>query len=356
MDCKPIARDGFAKAQFWERFVKIWQYEKPAGIDSLRPAEAADPKPGLGQVLIRIHAVSLNYKDLFVAKGMGGPNVPSPLIPLSDAAGEIIEVGAGVTRVSKGHRVMPIVAQSWVGGPLTEEIGRSVLGSALQGVLAEYIAVHESGVVAVPEHLSFEEAAALPCAATTAWNSLAGEGSVKAGQTLLVQGTGGVSIFALQFAKALGARVIVTSSSDKKLERARGLGAFACVNYKSNPEWDQEALRLTGGRGVDHVIEVGGAGTLEHSIRATRLGGTISLIGVLAGLEGSINPLPVLTKALRLQGISVGPRPIFEGMNRAITAHSLRPVIDRVFPFDEAREALHYLESGAHFGKIVVRL
>jgi NADPH:quinone reductase-like Zn-dependent oxidoreductase len=196
----------------------------------------------------------------------------------------------------------------------------------------------------------------MPCAASTAWNALAGEGSVKAGQTVLVLGTGGVSIFALQFAKTLGARVIVTSSSDKKLEQARELGAFAGVNYKSNPEWDQEALRLTGGRGVDHVIEVGGAGTLERSIRATRLGGTISVIGVLAGLEGNINPLPLLTKAMRLQGISVGPRDAFEDLNRAVAAHTLHPVIDRVFPFDEARDAMHYLESGAHFGKIIVRL
>jgi NADPH:quinone reductase-like Zn-dependent oxidoreductase len=336
--------------------VRTWHYEKPAGIDSLRLAEAADPKPGQGQVLIRIHAVSLNYKDLFVAKGMGGPNLPSPLIPLSDAAGEVVEVGAGVTRVRNGDRVMPIVAQSWIGGPLTELIARSVLGNTIQGVLAEYIVLHESGVVAIPEHLSFVEAATLPCAAATAWNALAVEGSVKAGQTVLILGTGGVSIFALQFAKALGARVIVTSSSQEKLGRARELGAFAGVNYKSNLEWDQEVLRLTGGRGVDHVIEVGGAGTLERSIRATRLGGTISLIGVLAGLEGSINPLPLLLKALRLQGTSVGPRDAFEDMNRAITDQALHPVIDRDFPFHEAREAMRYLESGVHFGKIVIRI
>jgi NADPH:quinone reductase-like Zn-dependent oxidoreductase len=334
--------------------MRVYQYGAAPGIDSLHQAERPTPAPAAGQVLLRVRAVSLNYKDLFMARGI--PPRTQPLIPISDGAGEVVETGPGVTRVKAGDRVAAIVAQSWVAGRLTESALRSVLGTSIDGMLAEYVALSEEGVVPVPANLSDEEAATLPCAAVTAWNALTGHAAVKAGDTVLVQGSGGVSIFALQFATLLGARVIATSSSDQKLERMRALGAAAGINYKTTPAWEEEVLRLTGGRGVDHVVEVGGAGTLEKSFRASRLRATISLVGVLTGLEGTVNPLPVLTKGLRLQGSTVGPREVFEDMNRAITQHGLRPVIDRVFPFEEAREALRYLESGAHFGKVVIRV
>jgi len=336
--------------------MRVYQYEKQAGIDSLQPAEVPTPRPGAGQVLVRVHAVSLNYKDLYIAKGMPPRGQVEPLIPLSDAAGDVIETGSGVERVSVGDRVVGLVAPKWIGGGLTKEIAQSVLGTTINGVLAEYVVTGQEAVLRFPPHLNYEEAATLPCAAATAWNALAGQGSVKAGDTVLIQGSGGVSLFALQFAKALGAQVIATSSSDEKLNRMRELGAGAGINYKSHPDWDEYALRETEGLGVDHVVEVGGPGTLEKSLRAVRIGGTISLIGALAGVEGVVNPLPVLLKAVRLQGISVGPRDSFEEMHRAIGQHGLRPVVDRVFPFEQAREALHYLESGKHFGKIVIRI
>jgi NADPH:quinone reductase-like Zn-dependent oxidoreductase len=335
--------------------MKAFQYKGQPGIDNLQLVEIPAPKPGPGQVLVRVHAVSLNYKDLFVARGIPPRNAATPLIPFSDGAGEVLEIGDGITRVKKRDRVSAIVAQKWIEGPLTQQIAQSVLGTAVDGMLAEYVTLDEQGVVHLPAHLSFEEAATLPCAGATAWNTLTVSG-VRADHTVLVQGTGGVSVFALQFAKLLGARVIATSSSDDKLQRMRELGAFAGINYKSTPRWDEEVLRLTDGAGVDHVVEVGGAGTLEKSFNATATGGTISLVGVLAGLEGTINPLPILLKGLRLLGMSVGPRRVFEEMNRAIEQHALRPVVGRVFPFEQAREALRFLESGSHFGKIVVRI
>jgi NADPH:quinone reductase-like Zn-dependent oxidoreductase len=336
--------------------MRVYHYEKFAGIDSLTSARVSLPKPGPNQVLVRVHAVSVNYKDLFVAKGIPARVQAGPLIPLSDAAGEVTEVGSGVERVSTGDRVVGLVAPKWIGGSLTPEIAQSVLGTTVDGVLAEYIVLSEEAVLRFPPHLSYEEAATLPCAAATAWNALAGQGTVKAGDTVLVQGSGGVSLFALQFARLLGARVIATSSSDQKLERMRKLGASAGINYVSNPGWDEQVVHETDGLGVDHVVEVGGPETLEKSLRAVRIGGTISLIGALAGLEALINPLPVLLKAVRLQGISVGSRDGFESMNRAIAQNGLRPVIDRVFPFEQAREAMHYLESGKHFGKIVIKV
>jgi NADPH:quinone reductase-like Zn-dependent oxidoreductase len=248
-----------------------------------------------------------------------------------------------------------IFMQTWLAGDVTTAYAQSALGGALDGMLAEQMVLHEDGVVHVPEHLSYEEAATLPCAAVTAWQALVTKGGLKAGDTVLVQGTGGVSIFALQFATMTGARVIVTSSSDEKLERARQLGAAEVINYRTTPDWDQRVLELTGGAGVDQVVEVGGAGTLERSFRAVRVGGTVSLIGLLTG-SGEINPMPVLMKSIRMQGIYVGSREMFESMNRAIAVHRMRPVIDRGFPFAEVRKALKHMESAAHFGKIVITL
>jgi NADPH:quinone reductase-like Zn-dependent oxidoreductase len=306
-------------------------------------------------VLIKLRAASLNYRDLMVVKGLYNPKLPLPLIPFSDGVGEVVAVGEGVTRVKTGDRVAGIFFQKWLCGERTEVNAKSALGGDLDGLLAEYVVLHEDGVVHVPEHLTDEEVATLPCAAVTAWNALITSGGVKAGDTVLVQGTGGVSIFALQFAQLLGARVIATSSSNKKLERVRQLGASDGINYKETPDWDKQVKELTGGSGIDRVVEVGGAGTLTKSLRAVRIGGQISLIGVLTGGSGEISTAAILMKNVRVQGIYVGSREMFEAMNRAITLHKLRPIVDRVFPFEEVPEALRYMESGAHFGKICVR-
>jgi NADPH:quinone reductase-like Zn-dependent oxidoreductase len=335
--------------------VKVYEIRASFGLESLQLAERPQPRPGPGEVLLKIRAASLNYRDLMVVKGQYNPKMPLPRVPVSDAVGEVVEMGPGVTRVKTGERVAGIFMQKWLAGELTEAKSRSSLGGAIDGLLAEYAVLHEEGVVPVPEHLTDEEASTLPCAAVTAWNGLVVEGRVKAGDSVLLQGTGGVSLFASQFARLAGARTIITSSSDQKLQRARALGANDTINYKQTPEWGDRVRELTGGRGVDHVIEVGGAGTLGQSLRAVRTGGYIALIGVLAGI-GQVNPLPILMKNVRVQGIFVGSREMFEGMNRAIALHQLRPVVDRVFPFDQAVEALRYMENGAHFGKIVIRL
>ena len=325
------------------------------GFANLKMVEKADPEPGYGKALVKIRAVSLNYRDLLVVTGAYSRSLRLPLVICSDGAGEVLQTGEGVTRVKRGDRVAAIFMQGWIAGELSDEANRSALGGAIQGVLAEKVVLHQDGLVHLPQYLSYEEGATLPCAAVTAWHALVAAGKVKTGDTVLVLGTGGVSIFALQFAKLAGARVVLTSSSNEKLERARQLGASELINYKANPEWEQRVRELTGGNGVDHVIEVGGAGTLPRSIKSVRLGGRISLIGVLTG-TGDVNPLPLVMKNICLQGIYVGSREMFEAMNRAIALHQMRPVIDRVFGFDETPEALRYMQSGAHFGKIVVRV
>ncbi|MHB1423953.1 MAG: zinc-dependent alcohol dehydrogenase family protein [Gemmataceae bacterium] len=335
--------------------MKVYEIRDHFGLDALMVTERRQPQPGSQQVLVRIKAASLNYRDLLVVKGQYNPKMPLPRIPLSDAAGEVAAVGADVTRVQVGQRVAAIFMQKWIAGEVDESKAKSALGGAIDGLLAEYAVLHEDGLVHVPEHLSFEQAATLPCAAVTAWHGLISEGRVKPGDTVLIQGTGGVSLFALQFACLAGARVIITSSSNEKLERARKLGATECINYKETPEWGDKARELTGGRGVDHIVEVGGAGTLGQSLRAVRMGGQISLIGVLSGM-GQANPMPILMKNIRVQGIFVGSREMFEAMNRAIAANRLRPVIDRVFSFAEAVQAFRHMESAAHFGKICIRM
>ncbi|MBI2361020.1 MAG: NAD(P)-dependent alcohol dehydrogenase [Deltaproteobacteria bacterium] len=335
--------------------MKAFEIRDQFGIESLALVERAVPKPGPKQALVKMRAVSLNYRDLMVVKGLY-PNLRLPLVPLSDGVGDVVEVGEGASRFKPGHRVAGIFFQKWLTGTLNKNNARSALGGDVGGVLSEYVLFDEEGLVPVPEHLTDDEAATLPCAAVTAWNALVCAGQVRPGDSILVQGTGGVSIFALQFGKLLGASVIVTSSSDEKLERAQRLGAGGLINYKKIPEWDAKVVELTAGVGVDHVVEVGGAGTLDKSMRCARIGGHISLIGILAGASGqTLIPL-ALVKSLRLQGIYVGSREMFEAMNRAISLHQLRPVVNRVFPFAEVREALRYMESGAHFGKIAVRL
>ena len=323
---------------------------KGFGIDNLAMVERPEPKPGPREVLVRIRACSLNYRELLILRGHYNPKQRFPLVPLSDGAGEVAEVGDGVTRVKRGDRVAAIFMQRWISGAVTEEAARSTLGGDIDGVAAEYVVLHEDGLVHVPAHLSFEEAATLPCAAVTAWNALFESGRTQFGDTVLVMGSGGVSLFALQFAKLAGARLIATSSSDAKLERLKQLGASEGINYRSVPEWGERVA----GR-VDHVVEVGGAGTLAQSLRAVRRGGRVSLIGVLTGY-GETNPVLILMKCISVQGIYVGSRAMFETMNRAVAANQLRPIVDRVFPLEQMREALQYLESGAHFGKIVIRL
>jgi NADPH:quinone reductase-like Zn-dependent oxidoreductase len=324
------------------------------GLENLAIVDRPEPNPGPGQVLVRVRAASLNYRDLLMARGQYNPKLPLPRVLGSDAAGEVAAVGAGVTRFKPGDRVAGCFMQDWEDGPVTDGAARSALGGELDGVIAEQAVLREGGLVSVPEHLSHEEAATLPCAAVTAWNALT-EAKTGPGTTVLLQGTGGVSIFALQLAKALGARAIITSSSDEKLARAKALGADAGTNYKANPDWDKWARQQTGGTGVDAVVEVGGAGTLERSLKAVKYGGHVALIGVLSGV-GTFNPMLVLMKAVRLQGVFVGSRAMFEAMNRVIAEKQIRPVIDRAFPLADAPAAFRHLESGSHFGKVVIRM
>jgi NADPH:quinone reductase-like Zn-dependent oxidoreductase len=324
------------------------------GIDGLSLDEVPFPEPGRGQVLVKMRAWSLNYRDLLVVLGKYAPKLKFPFQILSDGVGEVAAVGADVTRVKVGDRVAGAFMQTWIEGQPDAEKSVSALGGALAGLAAESVVLDENGVVPVPTHLSDEEAATLPCAAVTAWHALVDAGKLAPGEAVLVQGTGGVSIFALQFARMLGARVIATSSSDAKLERVRALGASDVINYKATPEWGRRTRDLTGGRGVDHVVEVGGAGTLAQSFDAVRIGGRISLIGVLTG--GTVNPIPVLMKNITIQGIYVGSRSMFEAMNAAIALNGMRPVIDRVFSFFELPQALKHMQSGAHFGKIVFKI
>jgi len=335
--------------------LQAWRFTDGFGAENLKIVELPDVTPGPGEALVRMRACSVNYRDLAVLRGAYGPGVKAPLIPLSDGAGEVVAVGPGVTRVKPGDRVAAAFMQKWIDGEQDDRKANSALGGSIDGMMAEQVCLNAEGLVHFPEHLSFEEAACLPCAAVTAWHGLVRSGGVRPGETVLLQGTGGVSIFALQFAKLAGARAIVSSSSDAKIERLRQMGADVTVNYKTTPDWDKPVRQATNGAGVDHVVEVGGAGTLPLSSKAVRRGGHIALIGVLTG-GGTFDPRLMMVKGVRLQGIYVGSREMFEEMNRAITLAGLRPVVDRVFTFGELHEALRYMESGAHFGKICIRI
>jgi NADPH:quinone reductase-like Zn-dependent oxidoreductase len=336
--------------------MKTYQYNQ-LGLENLILTDAPEPQPGPRDVVVKFHAASLNYRDLLFAWGSYNPKPKFPAVPLSDGAGAVVATGKEVTRWKTGDRVCPIFMQGWISGPCDSAKGATSLGGGGEyaGVLREFGAFHEEGLVRIPDHLSFEQAATLPCAAVTAWNALVRVGKVKAGDTILTLGTGAVSIFALQFAKMHGARVIATSSSDAKLARVRELGADETINYKKTPDWDAEVRRLTSGIGVDHVVEVGGAGTLPKSVNAARIEGVVAVIGVLTKGEG-LDPIKLLMKSLHVHGIFVGSREMFEEMNRAIAAGRLLSVIDKTFPFEKTREALEYLASGSHFGKIVITL
>ncbi len=335
--------------------MKAYRLQTFGGPESLKLEGLPSPEPGIGQVLVRVRAASLNFRDLMVSRGVYNPKLKLPLIPLSDGAGEVAAVGEGVTRFRVGDRVVASFMPGWTEGPPTELKVRSALGGEVDGMLAEEVVLPETGLLPIPAHLSFEEAATLPCAAVTAWNAIVETGGIRPGDSVLVQGTGGVSIFALQFARLAGARVIATSSSDSKLARLVEMGASEVINYRTTPAWDKPVRQLTGGIGADMIVEVGGAGTLPLSTRAIKLGGYIALIGVLTG-AGDFNPIPLLMRNIRLQGIFVGSVGMFASMLKAIEVSQLRPVVDRVFPFDQAVDALKYLESGAHFGKVAIAI
>jgi NADPH:quinone reductase-like Zn-dependent oxidoreductase len=335
--------------------MKAYQLATTAGPDALRMVELPEPEPGPEQVLVRVRATSLNYRDLLVSDGRYGM-IPLPLIPLSDGAGEIVAVGEGVTRWKTGDRVAGTFFQGWQTGPFQREMANTALGGALNGMLAEYVALSADGVVAIPPHLSFEEAATLPCAALTAWQALATHGNVSADQTVLLLGTGGVSIFALQFAKMHGARAIIISSSDEKLARAKTLGADATINYRSNPNWEEEVFRLTHKAGVDQIVEVGGTGTFVKSLRCVAPGGQIHLVGGVSGFTSDVPLAEIIRRLVIVRGIYVGSRAMFEAMNRAITLHQTKPVVDRVFSFADAPAACKYQQSGKHFGKVVISI
>ena len=335
--------------------MRAYHLPGPTGIESLKAADIPMPKPGRGQVLVKVHACSLNYRDLAIASGNYRMGSKPDLIPLSDGAGEVVETGADVTRVKAGDRVASCFFQRWIGGEPGNAAAPSALGGAIDGMLAEYVVLEEGGVVHIPAHLNYDEAATLPCAAVTAWHALMVHGGLIAGRTILVQGTGGVSIFGLQIARMMGANIIATSSSDAKLQRAKAMGATHTINYKTTPDWDKAAMELTGGAGVDQVVEVGGAGTFAKSIGAIKPGGKISMIGVLSG-GAEINPMMIMGKRANIQGISVGSTQMFEALNAAFSANGVKPVIDKTFGFDETKAAFAHLKGASHFGKVVIKV
>jgi len=334
--------------------MRAWKIENDDGINALKLATVDIRDPGPDEVCFKVKASSLNRRDYNTVRAPSERKTPLPRIPNSDGAGEVIAVGKNVTEFKVGDRVASCFFKHWEGGRMRAAIMGGALGGAQEGLLSEEAILPQSGLVSVPEHLSWEEASTLTVAGVTAWNALIAHGGLKSGDTVLVMGTGGVSIFALQFSKMLGARVIITSKSNKKLKRAREIGADQTVNYADNPAWDEVIMDLTNGEGVDQVVEVGGPGTLQKSISATGFGGHIGMIGSL--LLGDTNMHPLLRKSIRLSGIFAGSREMFRNMNRAISVNKMRPIVDQVFPFEEARAAYHALGKDEHFGKLVIKV
>lgn len=334
--------------------MRAYEIVSDGGVEALALNSRPTPQPGPGEILVRMRASSINYRDLSTIVDPAARGIPYPRIPNSDGAGEVVEIGAGVTRFAAGDRVAGCFFQNWSDGRISTTAMASALGGPIDGVLAEEVVFSEQGAVHLPPQLSFEEGATLPCAGLTAWNCLIEQGGLTAGKTALFLGTGGVSIFGLQIAKMIGARAIITSSSDAKLARAASLGADELINYRQTPDWQARVLELTAGAGVDVTIETGGGGTLEQTIEATRVGGTISLIGVLTA--GTINPSSVMRKSIRLQGVYVGNRRMFEDMNAALGLNQVTPVIDQLFAFDDARSAYQIMREASHFGKLVVTI
>ncbi|MEM7057514.1 MAG: NAD(P)-dependent alcohol dehydrogenase [Pseudomonadota bacterium] len=334
--------------------MRAWQIVGDGGVDGLHLAEVDTPDPGPGEVRVAMRANSINYRDLTTIEDPVSRGLPYPTVPNSDGAGDVVAVGPGVTEVKVGDRVTSCFFADWEAGECSPEAMASALGGAQQGVLAEEVVLPARGVIPIPGDLSYAEAACLPCAALTAWHALSQPRPVVAGETVVLLGTGGVSVIAQQFCKAMGARTIVTSSSDAKLDRMRALGASETVNYRTTPDWEAEVLRLTDGRGADRIVEVGGPGTLQKSIDAVRVSGTIGLIGILTGMQAQIAPTALMRKSITLRGIYVGPRAMFAEMNKAIAHHDLRPVIDQTFAFEDARDAYHAMRAAGHFGKLVI--
>lgn len=324
------------------------------GLEHLKIEDVPAPRPGPGEVVLDVKSVSLNYRDLLVVKGLYNPRLKLPAVPLSDGAGVISAVGPGVARVRVGDRVTSHFVSGWIDGPFTQDYLSTTLGTPAAGLAAEQVVLPAEAVVPLPGGYDFEQAATLPIAALTAWSALQTVGHVQPGQTVLTLGTGGVSIFAVQLAKALGARVIITSRSDAKLDRARALGADHTINYARTPDWEQTVLEYTGGVGVDLTVETAGPGTLDRSLKATRAGGIVALLGALTGRQGPVTTGLILMKRLRIEGIMVDSRAAFEAMNPFLAAHRIAPVIDRRFRFEQLPDAFRCMEAGEHFGKIVV--
>jgi len=331
--------------------MRAWQFSS-FGLDSLEFVEKPTPDPGPGEVLVKVSAVSLNYRDLLVIKGKYNPRMKLPRIPCSDGAGEVVSVGEGVTAWKRGDRVAAIFMQNWLEGPLTQARSRGALGGDVDGMLTDHIVLKDTGLVGIPDHLSFQEAATLPCAAVTSWNALA-TGDLKPCGTALILGTAGVSIFALQFAHLRGLRVLGISSSTEKLERAQDLGLDVGLNYRDNPDWERWVREQTGGEGVDLVVEVGGVGTLPRSLKAVRHGGTIAQVGVLDQTAEPLAIGEILHKMVRIHGIYVGSRKDFVDMNKALWLAQLRPVGEE-FHWTQVRDVLERMEEGSHFGKLVL--
>jgi NADPH:quinone reductase-like Zn-dependent oxidoreductase len=338
-----------------EAAMRAYQILPGENIDGLRCENLPDRELGVGEVRIRVYAVSLNYRDLMVASGNYLVTVDDPIIPCSDGAGEVLAVGHGVSRLQVGDRVAASFFPYWTDGITTPEKIRHSLGGDIDGMLAEEVILHEDALVRIPPSLSFLDAATLPCAGVTAWNAIfVSSHNIKPGDSILLLGTGGVSILGLQLAKAAGLRTIVTSSSDEKLQRARELGAHHTINYRTTPEWHEEVLRMTRGVGANVVLEVGGKGTVNRSVAAASMAGSVAIIGGVSGFGGEINPVSLLAGAKRMVGIFVGSRTMLEDLMRFAEAVTLKPVVDRVFTFDQAREAYRHMESGSHFGKVVI--
>jgi NADPH:quinone reductase-like Zn-dependent oxidoreductase len=333
--------------------MRALELREPFGIEALTFVERPVPAPRPGEVLIEIRALSLNYRDLLVVDGVGRWRAREPRVPVSDGVGVITAIGNGVSRVKIGDRVAAIFYPRWIdGGPAAEKMDGALGGAMADGMYAEVVIAHESAVVHVPPSLSDVEAASLPCAALTAWNGVVEEGRLEPGDTAVVLGTGGVALFAMQFALMQGARAIITSSSDAKLERATSLGATDTINYQSTPDWPTRVRELTDGRGADLVVDT--VGSLNGPIDAVRIGGTITYIGLLSDMMSTIDLVALMGKSARIQAIDVGSRAMFESMNRAIEVSGMRPVVDRVFPFDDARNAFRHLAGRGHFGKVCI--
>jgi len=335
--------------------MKAYRFDSFDSLDELRVRDEADPQPQRGEVLVRVRAVSLNFRDIAMLRGRYPRKCVPGLIPVSDAAGEIVAIGEGVQAFKVGDRVIGAFHPRWFGGEMPSTIASDSYGAESDGWLCELKAISQEAVVRLPDALSYEEASTLPCAGLTAWTALAGPAPIRAGHTVLIQGSGGVSIFALQLARAVGATVIATTSSAAKAEQLKALGASETVNYVEDSEWGRSVRRLTAGRGVNRVVEVGGPGTIAQSLRAVALGGEIASIGFLSTENPGIDFFQLKTSGASFRNITVGDRAGLLDLNRAVAATGLKPVIDRVFAFGDAREAFSHLESGAHLGKVVIR-